>query len=139
MGLDMYLRGEKFFWTDWANPDNNRMEDGFKVTSLEIELGYWRKHPNLHGYIVNTFGGCVDECQDIRLTKEQLEQTILTCKVAGLPTTEGFFFGKSPTLEDRKAFNEQIAEDVEILQKAIAWLETVEKNVSREVIYKASW
>src|SRR4051812_6140992 len=104
MGLDMYLRGEKFFWTDWETPSNNRIEDGFRVTSLQIELGYWRKHPNLHGYIVNTFAGGVDECQNITLDAEALNKIILACKVAGLPHTTGFFFGESPTLDDKKAF-----------------------------------
>src|ERR1700683_3641911 len=26
-------------------------EDGFRLRSKTVELGYWRKHPNLHGYI----------------------------------------------------------------------------------------
>jgi hypothetical protein len=27
------------------------------------EVGYWRKHPDLHGYIVETFADGVDACQ----------------------------------------------------------------------------
>lgn len=139
MGLDMYLRGRKFFWTNWEKPGDNRTEDGFKVTLLEIELGYWRKHPNLHGYIVNTFAGGVDECQEIDLEVEQLKTIILAVKVGGLPNTTGFFFGRSPTIDDKAMFNEQIATDVEVLQEALKWLETPEKGISRSVIYRASW
>ena len=51
MGLDMYLQGEAFY----THGHPNR-----KATPLEIEktiyrLAYWRKHPNLHGFIVKTF------------------------------------------------------------------------------------
>jgi hypothetical protein len=56
MGLDMYLTGEKFLMT------RNLEEDGFRLRSKTLELGYWRKHPNLHGYIVQTFADGTDEC-----------------------------------------------------------------------------
>ena len=48
MGLDMYLDGEKYLWTDHLNPENNLREDGYRVKARTVELGYWRKHPNLH-------------------------------------------------------------------------------------------
>src|SRR5882672_1922122 len=95
MGLDMYLKGEKFFWPDWKNPENNRVEDGLKVSKLEVELGYWRKHPNLHGYIVKTFADGKDECQVIDLSIDNLEQIIKTVQNKELPHTTGFFFGAS--------------------------------------------
>lgn len=50
-----------------------------------------------------------------------------------LPHTEGFFFGASELTD------EEIAEDVATLEKAIAWLEVDEPQVSREVYYRASW
>ena len=61
MGLDMYLTGEKFVM------GLKLEEDGFRLGSKTLELGYWRKHPNLHGYIVQTFAGGKDECQNIYL------------------------------------------------------------------------
>ena len=61
MGLDMYLKGNKFYWTNWREPEKNLTEEGFKLTEKTLELGYWRKHPNLHGYIVKTFAEGVDE------------------------------------------------------------------------------
>ena len=61
MGLDMYLTGEKFVMA------TGLQEDGFPLRSKTLELGYWRKHPNLHGYIVQTFVGGKDECQEIYL------------------------------------------------------------------------
>lgn len=132
MGLDMYLRGEKFFWTNWRTPENNRMEDGLKVSTLIVELGYWRKHPNLHGFIVSTYAN-EDNCERIDLTEDQLREIIATVKDKKLPKTSGFFFGAS------SGSDEEVAEDVAILEKAIAWAETKEEGVSRGVFYRASW
>lgn len=133
MGLDMYLHGEKFLWTDWKNEANNRMEDGYKIDTVTLELGYWRKHPNLHGYIVRTFADDVDECQRIDLDATQLRQIVEAMKADALPHTEGFFFGSSDWHKDK------LEENVSILEKAITWLETKEANVSRSVYYRASW
>ena len=67
MGLDMYLTGEKYFFA--YPPEEARIphEDGFEVRSQILRLGYWRKHPNLHGYIVNNFADGEDNCQSIFL------------------------------------------------------------------------
>ncbi len=131
MGLDMYLRGEKFFWTDWDHPENNRMEDGLKVSSLEVDLGYWRKHPNLHGYIVKTFADGDDQCQRIPLDDKQLLQILEAVKADTLPHTEGFFFGVSNSSDKGDSITQ--------LEAAIKWLNTEEPRVMRSVYYQASW
>lgn len=131
MGLDMYLKGKKFIWSDYENPANNLEEDGFRVTDKTLELGYWRKHPNLHGYIVATFADGVDECQDIPLNLDALKKLLAAVERDALPHTTGFFFGEShPSY--RKA-------TIDILTKAIAWLATPDKKASRSVVYRASW
>lgn len=159
MGLDMYLTGRKSFWPS-RNTAEDRQEDGFKVERLELELGYWRKHPNLHGYIVREFAGGVDECQEIALDAAQLTQLLAAVKEDKLPFTQGFFFGKSQP-EDKP-------ETIAILEKAIAWLEVSDSDpvtlaepvsfpggaiaavsidprdrdsqiVVRRVVYRASW
>lgn len=111
MGLDMYLHGEKYLW------DDNRKEDDFEIEKIFVKLGYWRKHPDLHGYIVQTFADGKDECQEIPLEAEQLRMIINAVKNKKLPPTKGFFFGSSDN------GNRQIAKDVEIFEKAIKWLE----------------
>lgn len=159
MGLDMYLTGRKDFWRTYGRGEE-RQEDGFIVEHIDVRLGYWRKHPNLHGYIVATFAAGIDECQPIDLTVEQLEQTLEAVKADDLPNTQGFFFGKSQP-EDRP-------ETIAILEKAIAWLKAgdaspiqvsepihfgfglamevkpieerpTEQQVLRRVTYQASW
>ncbi len=133
MGLDMYLDGQKYFWHNWDDSKKNRIEDGLRVKTVTVELGYWRKHPNLHGYIVKTFADGKDECQNIELTADNLRQTVAAVKARALPETVGFFFGKSSVSD------EEIADDLTQLERAIAWVETKEEKVSRDVIYRASW
>lgn len=133
MGLDMYLKGEKFYWTQWDKPEGERrpMEDGFEVTDKILQLGYWRKHPNLHGYIVQNFAGGVDECQDIHLSNDDVRQIIQAVRERKLPHTEGFFFGTS---ED-----DPPEDDIAIFERALEWAETKEENTSHSIIYRASW
>jgi len=123
MGLDMYLTGEKFF-TGFDKP--RAQEDGFEVEAHTLKLGYWRKHPNLHGYIVTTFADGVDECQEINLGADDIRRIITAIEARELPHTEGFFFGAS---DDSK---EERKRDVEVFTKALAWLEDVKKPVERK-------
>lgn len=133
MGLDMYLDGRKWHRQDWEKPENDPKQDGHRIRETVLELGYWRKHPNLHGYIVQTFADGKDECQDIELTAEQLRQIIAAVKAGKLPVTTGFFFGHSDGTET--------PEDLRLLEGAIAWLEdkSQEEKEWRSVIYHASW
>ena len=62
MGLDMYLEGRRFLRTNWENPEANLKRGKYRVKEETLELAYWRKHPNLHGFIVQTFADGVDEC-----------------------------------------------------------------------------
>lgn len=131
MGLDMYLEGRTFIPTNWQHPEQDEHRDGFRVQGTILEIGYWRKHPNLHGFIVQTFANGVDECQEIELGKEQMEQIIAATKEKRLPHTEGFFFGQSDGSEDE--------ETIHTFEKAIQWLEGQTDKEWRSVIYRASW
>jgi len=127
MGLDMYLNGDDFF-----PHDHERRKSNPSTKREQVELSYWRKHPNLHGYIVATFAEGVDECQEIGLAKEDMQRIIEAIKNKQLPHTVGFFFGAS---EDS---DEQIAFDIEIFQNAIKWLEE-KTGAWRSISYRASW
>lgn len=130
MGLDMYLRGRKGTWS--VNEEHCRYEDGFQVVNIELDIGYWRKHPNLHGYIVKNFANGIDDCQDISLTAEDLEKILEAVLNDDLPKTGGFFFGESDSADEQ--------DTVEKLNSAITWLKTQsDKHVFKEVYYSASW
>lgn len=109
MGLDMYLTGTT-------------------ATGEDVELGYWRKHPNLHGYIVRQFAGGVDECQRIPLSHEELLITLAAVGADNLPDTSGSFFGVSRW--------EHRAQTIEILTRAIRFLG---RDPGNRVTYQASW
>jgi hypothetical protein len=147
MGLDMYLTGEAFFRYDHPN---RKREPALKAE--HVELGYWRKHPNLHGYIVNTFAKGVDECQRIELSATDLRMIAEAVESERLPHTEGFFFGASAANPDYymqkygatepEAIAEKArekADDLATIQTAVEWLETKEEAVWRSVVYQASW
>ncbi len=129
MGLDMYLSGDAFF----THEHPNRRLKPFEKERDVYRLGYWRKHPNLHGFIVETFADGMDECQEIALTAERIRTIIAAVKHRELPETTGFFFGESDDTDD------QIAYDIQIFEEALKWLETEEPEVWRSVIYRASW
>lgn len=131
MGLDMYLEGRKYVSENYNHPEKNRMEDGFRIKGVTLELGYWRKHPNLHGFIVQTFADGVDQCQEIPLSKENLAKILQAIKGEELPETKGFFFGASDGTEKD--------EDTGIFRSALKWLMSDETGYSNSVVYRASW
>lgn len=133
MGLDMYLEGRKYIYEDWRDSSKNEMEEGFRVSGKTYDLGYWRKHPNLHGYIVKTFANGVDECQDIELDQENLTWLIAAIRSGDLPHTQGFFFGAS------RMDQEEMENDLSVFTRALLWLQAREDGTTRSVVYRASW
>ena len=143
MGLDQYLTGKKDFW-DFD--DTLPKEDGFKVSKHTLELGYWRKDPNLHGFIVNTFAKGEDDCKPIWLSVEDINIIIKAVEADELPYTEGFFFGRSANInsdnpEEVEWAQQQKAYTLKIFRGAIEWLNKWEgdKIVHASVHYAASW
>ncbi|MCC7042820.1 MAG: hypothetical protein IT183_03095 [Acidobacteria bacterium] len=134
MGLDMYLHGEKYLGPDFSAspPAIRHFEDDYRLEIKTLRLGYWRKHPNLHGYIVNTFADGIDECQRIDLRDADIERIIEAVACDDLPHTEGFFFGVSDGSEKE--------ETLRILRAALAWLRgEPDPGNSRSIYYQASW
>lgn len=135
MGLDMNMRGRKINM-NWGEDAPN--QDGFLVAETVLDLGYWRKHPNLHGYIVENFADGIDECQSIELGENDILQIINAIEEDNLPQTEGFFFGSSP--ERGSEYYEEVKQsDLEIFNKIWKWMQTKEDKVYRAVEYRASW
>ncbi len=93
MGLDMYATVIKGKVNSEVDFDTNNIQD-------YEELHYWRKHPNLHGWMQNLYydkGGKDDSFNgsDVVLTEsdlDSLEQDIID---GNLPNTSGFFFGQT--------------------------------------------
>ncbi len=132
MGLDMYLNGEKYFYGQRKYSEKRVADDPAKIGEI-YELAYWRKHPDLHGFIVETFADGIDDCRRIWLSDENIETIIKAVKEGSLPHTEGFFFGESENDEAQRN------EDVQLLEGALAWVRTKEDGAWRSLIYQASW
>ena len=122
MGLDMYLTGRSTFTRD-AKPRQRIGE--------QIALGYWRKHPNLHGFIVNTFADGNDDCREIQLTLDDLDAILTAIEQDALPHTEGFFFGESS--------GDECDDDLATFRNAKEWLLEPGDDLFRHVVYQASW
>ena len=91
MGLDQYAMARK----GEATID----EDGYTTYKDSMELGEWRKHPNLQGFMQELYydkGGEGEfNCVDVELTLEDLESLEETLDGNALPETQGFFFGEN--------------------------------------------
>lgn len=71
------------------------------------EIHYWRKHPNLHGWMESLYrekGGQSDSfnCVPVRLNEDDLHNLAEAIIDDTLPETKGFFFGTSQRSEEER-------------------------------------
>jgi len=120
MGLDMYAYIASKADTDYD--DTSRQE-----------IAYWRKHPNLHGWMeqlwqkknpedMSTFNGI-----ELELTWDDLDELERAIRHGQLPNTEGFLFGNP-------ADNHYYEQDLEFVNNAKA-----EVFLGLKVFYNSSW
>jgi hypothetical protein len=90
MGLDMYafMTKQSVTAADFETPSDSQI------------LFYWRKHPNLHGWIEALYrskGGRSDTFNTVhvRLDPADLDALERVVRENTLPATQGFFFGAS--------------------------------------------
>jgi len=89
MGLDMYA-----YKTKQSVP-----QLGFEMPEDAVQIAYWRKHPNLHGWMEALYyrkGGTeLFNCTQIKLKLSDLVELEEAVIGNHLPYTTGFFFGES--------------------------------------------
>jgi hypothetical protein len=104
----------------------------------KTEICYWRKHPNLQGWMENLWESKgrpnahednINEfnCVPVELTKEDLDSFEQSLESNSLPETEGFFFGDNSDNVYRQ-------QDVEFIQSARNALDNGQK-----VVYDSWW
>ena len=137
MGLDMYAyvaakagQQQEYFETSSFNEETG--EYGSSTVEQPREIAYWRKHPNLHGWMeqlaeqknlnYNTFNGV-----ELELTWDDLEILELDIIAGTLPSTSGFFFGN----DSDDHYREQ---DLKFIRDARA-----ELFCGLKVFYNSSW
>lgn len=131
MGLDMYayVAGRKGQANEyWENYDG--ATDTSPVEKPR-EIAYWRKHPNLHGWMNKLWterGGRGDfNGDELELTWDDLERLEYVVKHRELPSTTGFFFGED-------ADDYYYVQDLEFVKQAKA-----ELFLGLKVFYNSSW
>ena len=124
MGLDMYLTGKKFI----PNHEGNQREvvEGYEVSSMDLDLGQWRKHWALHKYIEQDYVDKSLEADFLLEIADAVEQGNLP-DADYSPQTNAFH--KEP---------EEIAKTAKIFRDAAAWLQR-EDGFWRDVEYYGSW
>ena len=139
MGLDQYAnarRGEPnkvphtWIITD-ADGKEEEVVEYYDEWEDSIELAYWRKHPNLQGWMENLYRekGGEEEFNgiDLELTLEDLDALELTLDEDELPETSGFFFGGNADDHYAEADREFIVQARAAIKKGY------------KVIYSSSW
>lgn len=145
MGLDMYLRAERYMW---YNEDDLKAEvgqafpelpEGAAIKSVEAEIGYWRKANAVHDWFVKNVQEGVDECQrspvgrdDIQRLREVCQKVVDDPSLAAslLPTASGFFFG-STDYDDW--YLKDIETTIEICDRALSLPD------NWDLYYQSSW
>jgi len=142
MGLDMYAysvpaRLSKGKETDYQIPEPEKSAEGnflypFQYADGVREFHYWRKHPDLHGWMERLYRlkGGQDEtfnCVTVRLTSEDLDHLEQVVKAKRLPKTKGFFFGDS-------AWEDHVPDDLLFVTEARA-----EILAGNDAYYDSSW
>ena len=100
MGLDMNA---------YATKHNIAEDFGFEVPvdELTVEIKYWRKFNNLHGWMVELYhskGGNGDfNCVNLKLTVDDIIK--LRTDASSLEPVEGFFFGGQDKMDDESIQN----------------------------------
>lgn len=117
MGLDMYLSAKRDIWGFDAEEKNlgNAIQKLFPelddiqaqfnyniVSSISVEVGYWRKANAIHNWFVENVQDGEDECRRHEVTRDNLKALKEACEAVLedrskasvlLPTQSGFFFG----------------------------------------------
>ena len=73
-----------------------------RVSEIVEDVMYWRKANHIHNWFVSNCQGGVDECQEARVSLDQLKELSELCKKVVdkkdpslMETVQGFFFGST--------------------------------------------
>ena len=140
MGLDMYAyvaarAGQQSEFYEGAKFDEESKDFVNTTVTQPREIAYWRKHPNLHGWMEQLWnrrnGGNQDGGKfngiELELTYKDLEILELDIIAGTLPGTTGFFFGNDADDHYRE-------QDLEFIKNARA-----ELFMGLKVFYNSSW
>ena len=141
MGLDMYAyvaarAGQQAEFYEGSEWDPDHKEHRNPNVNRPREIAYWRKHPNLHGWMARLWlareGNELRELDnfngiELELDADDLDLLEHVVKERELPGTSGFFFGND-------ADDYYYTDDLKFIQMARA-----EMFLGFKVFYNSSW
>jgi len=131
MGLDMYAYTATKAGQMNEHYENYDYDKDTSTVAKPRELAYWRKHPNLHGWMHRLWNEKGNEGDfngdELELTWEDLDILERAVRNRKLPGTSGFFFGDP-------ADDHYYDADLEFIRKARAELFS-----GLKVFYNSSW
>ena len=140
MGLDQYayVAAKAGSYDEyWGDGNYEKKDDDPTKLRKPTELAYWRKHPNLQGWMerlwVEKNPGSEEEVKypfnnvELELTWDDLDRLEADVKAGNLPKTRGFFFG-----DDSDDHYKQ--DDLNFIKAAKA-----EVFLGLKVFYNSSW
>ena len=136
MGLDMYAyvatkAGAQAEFSEGAHWDKEKGAMVNPNATEPREIAYWRKHPNLHGWMHRLWASQGNSGEfngdELELTWEDLDQLEQDIRNKKLPDTSGFFFGSDADDHYRE-------DDLKFVREAKA-----EAFLGLKVFYNSSW
>ena len=136
MGLDMYAyvaakAGAQADYDEGLAWDKEKGAIVNPSVTEPREIAYWRKHPNLHGWMFNLWQSKGNEGDfngdELELTWDDLDQLEQDIRNKNLPSTTGFFFGNDADDHYRE-------HDLKFVREAKA-----EAFLGLKVFYNSSW
>ena len=136
MGLDMYAyvaarAGAQAEFSEGAHWDKEKGAMVNPNATEPREIAYWRKHPNLHGWMHRLWASRGNSGEfngdELELTWEDLDQLEQDIRNKKLPGTSGFFFGNDADDHYRE-------HDLKFVREAKA-----EAFLGLKVFYNSSW
>lgn len=159
MGLDMYLYRKTYVghYKDEAKvmlivpegaDDAVKQVKSERVKYVVEEVAYWRKANAIHKWFVDTLADGVDECQEIRVGRENLRELLDLCFQVKenrgkppmlqtspedlLPTAQGFFFGSTE-------YDDFYYEDIDLTIEQLQAVLREDPEDYSYYYYQASW
>jgi hypothetical protein len=174
MGLDMYLEARKYVgrinwrtvphdlpegasYNDYETADFTILRGIFPPellkhtdagSSVGINVGYWRKANQIHGWFVRNVQDDEDNCRPYPVSRDNLVELLDTVNkvLEGdkdtakelLPVTGGFFFGN---YDEDEGYDEWYYEQLKHTQDMLTNILSVvpENDIDYEFYYQSSW
>ena len=126
----MYLYARQFAFNGFKNQDlyDKLVQEApfaLHTATLQVQVAYWRKANQIHKWFVDHVQDGNDNCEEYRVTRDQLQLLLDNCKLVLinkeeapnlLPPQEGFFFG---SYEYDEFYWQDIQDTIDQLEKIL--------------------